>query len=357
MYQYLEHLKTILEKGTEKEAAREGLLPTKSLFGHQWRHNLADGFPLLTTKEVYWKGIIVELFWFLSGETNVKWLNKHGVSFWNEDAYNYYRKLCVRDNVEPMPFSEFDKGVKQGLTYSDLPTDYELGDCGKQYGWLWRHNTDQVYNILTGLAENPTARTHVLSAWNPPTLGDMALHPCHTLVQFNCRPIASREERQAVFGEVAVYMSESELDEAMAPKYYLDCQMYQRSADMFLGVPLNIASYALLTHLFCRVLSMAPGEVIFTYGDSHIYGNVRKEVDLQLSRTPRALPTLWIDDRFWPDNGKTDRIKWFLDLLANDDIDYFMRRIHLEDYYPHPKIEAKHKLLTGIFKQTNCLQR
>lgn len=327
MYQYIEHLKTILEKGTEKEVAREGLLPTKSLFGHQWRHNLADGFPLLTTKEVYWKGIIVELFWFLSGETNVKWLNKHGVSFWNEDAYNYYRKLCVRDNVEPMPFSEFEKGVKQGLTYSDLPTDYELGDCGKQYGWLWRHNTDQVYNVLTGLAENPTARTHVLSAWNPSTLGDMALHPCHTLVQFNCRPCSIAGGR-----------------------YYLDCQMYQRSADMFLGVPLNIASYALLTHLFCRVLGMAPGEMIFTYGDSHIYGNVRKEVDLQLSRTPRALPTLWIDDRFWCDADTQQRIKCFLDVLANDDPDYFMRCIHLEDYYPHPKIEAKHKLLTGISK-------
>jgi thymidylate synthase len=233
MKQYLDLLQTILDKGTQKHD-RTGT-GTVSYFGYQMRFDLSKGFPLVTTKKVHLKSIIYELLWFLSGDTNVKYLQQNGVRIWNE--------------------------------WAD-----ENGDLGPVYGYQWRHwktpqgrEVDQIKNLIEGLKKNPDSRRHIVSAWNPADVDDMALPPCHTMFQF--------------------YVANGKLS----------CQLYQRSGDCFLGVPFNIASYALLTMMTAQVCGFEPGEFVHTLGDAHIYLNHLEQVKLQLSREPFPLPQMVIN--------------------------------------------------------------
>jgi thymidylate synthase len=261
MRQYLDLMERILETGARKRD-RTGT-GTLSVFGHQMRFDLTEGFPLVTTKKLHVKSIIYELLWFLRGDTNVKYLNEHGVSIWDE--------------------------------WAD-----EEGDLGPVYGQQWRswpasdgETIDQMSGIIADIRRNPDSRRLIVSAWNPAEVGKMALPPCHCLFQF--------------------YVVDGRLS----------CQMYQRSADVFLGVPFNIASYALLTLMVAQVTDLKPGEFIHTFGDAHLYLNHLDQARLQLARTPRPLPTMQINPA----------VK---DLFA-----FRYEDFALQGYEPHPHIKAK----------------
>ena len=257
--QYLNLLADILENGAER-ADRTGT-GTLGVFGRQMRFDLSRGFPLLTTKKLHLRSIIVELLWFLRGETNIRWLKENGVSIWDEWA------------------------------------DAE-GDLGPVYGKQWRSwadpngaSIDQIEKLVHGLKTNPNSRRHIVTAWNPADVDDMALPPCHCLFQF--------------------FVADGKLS----------CQLYQRSADVFLGVPFNIASYALLTIMMARVTGLQPGEFIHTFGDAHLYLNHIDQARTQLAREPRALPAMHVADRS--------------DLFAFELGDFV-----LEGYDPWPHIKA-----------------
>ena len=260
MKQYLDLLDTILKYGVKK-TDRTGT-GTISYFGYQMRFDLAEGFPLLTTKKVHLKSIIYELLWFLNGDTNVKYLQDHGVRIWNE--------------------------------WADTN-----GDLGPIYGYQWRHwrtpdgkEIDQIANIVNALKNNPDSRRHIVSAWNPADVDDMALPPCHTMFQF--------------------YVADGRLS----------CQLYQRSGDSFLGVPFNIASYALLTMMMAQVCGYKPGVFVHTLGDAHIYLNHLEQVNTQLQRTPYPLPTMRIN----PD--------------VKDIFSFQYEDFALENYQCHPTIKG-----------------
>ncbi|MDY0057268.1 MAG: thymidylate synthase [Methyloversatilis sp.] len=233
MQQYLDLMRHVLEHGTVK-TDRTGT-GTRSVFGWQMRFDLAQGFPVLTTKKLHLRSIIIELLWFLRGDTNIAWLKEHGVSIWDE--------------------------------WAD-----ENGDLGPVYGAQWRswptpdgRHIDQISELLAGLRSNPDSRRHIVSAWNPAEIPSMKLPPCHALFQF--------------------YVADGRLS----------CQLYQRSADIFLGVPFNIASYALLTMMVAQVCGLKPGEFVHTLGDAHLYSNHLQQAKEQLTRAPRPLPTMWIN--------------------------------------------------------------
>lgn len=260
MKQYLTLLQHILDHGVPK-GDRTGT-GTRSVFGYQMRFDLAAGFPLLTTKKLHLRSIVYELLWFLRGDTNISYLHDHGVTIWDAWA---------------------DEG----------------GDLGPVYGKQWRswaaadgRTIDQLSDVLQAIRNNPDSRRLIVSAWNVSDVPQMALPPCHLLFQF--------------------YVAEGKLS----------CQLYQRSADVFLGVPFNIASYALLTQMVAQVTGLKPGEFIHTFGDVHLYDNHQEQAGLQLSRTPRALPQLELN----PDVS---------DLFAFDYSD-----IELINYQPHPHIRA-----------------
>ena len=257
---YLDLLRDILKNGVAQED-RTGV-GTLSVFGRQLRCDLSEGFPLLTTKKVHFKSIAIELLWFLRGETNVRWLQDRGVTIWNEWA---------------------DKD----------------GELGPVYGKQWRRweapdglEIDQLTGILDQIRTNPSSRRLIVSGWNPADVPNMALPPCHTLYQFN---VANGR---------------------------LSCQLYQRSADMFLGVPFNIASYALLTCMVAQATGLEPGEFIHTFGDAHIYTNHMDQVREQLSRTPHGLPRLSLNPE------RTDLFAFEYEDIA------------IEGYDPHPAIKA-----------------
>lgn len=260
MKQYLDLLRQVKEHGVLKHD-RTGV-GTKSIFGYQMRFNLSEGFPLLTTKKVHLRSIIYELLWFISGDTNIKYLHDHGVSIWDE--------------------------------WAD-----ENGDLGPVYGHQWRawpapdgSVIDQLSVVVDSLKRNPDSRRHIISAWNVAEVDRMALPPCHTLFQF--------------------YVADGRLS----------CQLYQRSADLFLGVPFNIASYALLTMMMAQVCGYEAGDFIHTFGDAHIYLNHFEQVDLQLSRQPRNLPVMRIN----PD--------------VKDIFSFRYEDFSLEGYDPWPAIKA-----------------
>jgi thymidylate synthase len=261
MQQYLDLMRRVRTQGVRK-TDRTGT-GTLSVFGHQMRFDLARGFPLVTTKKVHLKSIVHELVWFLSGDTNTGYLRKHGVSIWDE--------------------------------WAD-----ESGDLGPVYGKQWRswaapdgRTIDQIAEVVETLKTNPDSRRMIVTAWNPADIPDMALAPCHCLFQF--------------------YVAEGRLS----------CQLYQRSADVFLGVPFNIASYALLTMMMAQVTRHEPGEFIHTFGDAHLYLNHLEQADLQLGRTPRALPRMQIDPS------------------VRSLFDFRYEHFELEGYDPHPHIRAE----------------
>ncbi len=262
MRQYLDLLRHVLENGSDRPD-RTGT-GTRSVFGYQMRFDLADGFPLVTTKKLHVKSIVHELLWFLAGDTNIKYLNDHGVSIWDE--------------------------------WAD-----ENGDLGPVYGKQWRSwpdgrggSIDQIANLLKEIRKNPNSRRLIVSAWNPEdvTPARSALPPCHTLFQF--------------------YVSDGELS----------CQLYQRSADLFLGVPFNIASYALLTHMVAQVTGLEVGDFVHTMGDAHLYLNHVEQAKLQLSREPRPLPRLVLDPTITEIDG------------------FDLEHVAVEGYDPHPGIKA-----------------
>ncbi len=260
MKQYHDLLKKVLSDGILKED-RTGI-GTLSIFGYQMRFNLQDGFPLLTTKKIHFKSIVYELLWFLSGNTNIKFLNDNGVRIWDEWAN-------------------------------------EDGELGPTYGSQWRSwngeggQVDQIANLIENLKNNPLSRRHVISAWNVAEIDKMALPPCHILFQF--------------------YVHDNKLS----------CQLYQRSADIFLGVPFNIASYALLTMMVAQQVNLEYGEFIHTFGDAHIYQNHKEQAELQLKRTPKSLPTVMIKENI------------------TNIFDYEYTDFTLENYYPDDHIKAK----------------
>ena len=295
MKQYLDLLARIKNEGIVK-TDRTGT-GTKSVFGHQMRFDLSQGFPLLTTKKVFLKGIIHELLWFLAGDTNIKYLVDNGVHIWDNDAYRYYNELCVKAGVLPVAMEEFLRAAQEGI---DSPIEgYKFGDLNHVYGYQWRswprpngETIDQIQQAVDLITKNPDSRRIIVSAWNVADVEKMALPPCHTLFQF--------------------YVADGKLS----------CMLYQRSADTFLGVPFNIASYALLTMMMAQVCGLEPGEFVHTTGDTHLYLNHFEQVDEQLSRTPRALPKMKINPE----------VKSIFDFKYED--------FTLEDYDPYPTIKA-----------------
>ena len=261
MKQYLDLMRHVMKEGHDK-SDRTGT-GTRSVFGYQMRFDLSEGFPLLTTKKLHLRSIIHELLWFLKGDTNIKYLKDNQVSIWDE--------------------------------WAD-----ENGDLGPVYGYPWRswptpdgRHIDQIQNIIRQIQSNPDSRRIIVSAWNPALVDQMALPPCHALFQF--------------------YVAEGKLS----------CQLYQRSADIFLGVPFNIASYALLTMMIAQVCDLEAGEFIHTFGDAHIYSNHFEQVALQLSREPRSLPQMKLNP------------------AVKDLFDFKFEDFELTGYDPHPHIAGK----------------
>ncbi len=263
MKQYLDLLQRILDEGVVRDD-RTGT-GTKGIFGHQMRFDLAAGFPLLTTKRVFLKGVIHELLWFLRGDTNIRSLVENGVHIWDNDAYRYYKELCARRGATPI-----DRDAFLAAAGEASPLDgYRYGDLNRVYGRQWRSwpaadggAIDQIAQAVETIRMNPSSRRILVSAWNVAEVGEMALPPCHVLFQF--------------------YVAEGRLS----------CQLYQRSADTFLGVPFNIASYALLTMMMAQVCDLQAGEFIHTLGDTHLYLDHLGQAREQLARTPRPLPTM-----------------------------------------------------------------
>lgn len=375
MEQYLKLLKDIQAHGTIKPAARENMPSTQSLFGYQYRHALSKGFPLLTTKKMYWKGVVVELMWFLRGDTNIKYLDMYSVrKMWHEDAYNYYKKMacdnehdvkvnqiyCPVSNAKNIrnsspedtdayslyTFEEFCNIIKNNdinaLKENYSYYSYTLGDCGHQYGKVWRdwEGVDQIQRVLNSIKNSPDSRRHIVTAVNPEYDTDLALYWCHAMFQFNCRHLTIEERLIWLQGDYQESRRESDIDLHLAldkedvPKYYLDCNLYQRSADTFLGLPLNLASYSLLTHIIANESNMIPGDFIHTLGDVHIYSNHEDAVAEQLSREPMQLPTLELTEDITIEN------------IASGKIDVEQLMSCLKNYESHEKIEAK--LSTGL---------
>ncbi len=390
MKQYLDLLKSIKENGTYKPAAREGMPGTQSLFGYQFRHNLADGFPLLTTKKIFWKGVVVELLWFLRGNTNIKYLLDNGVNIWNEDAYNYYVKclyqVSVNKNKTPIGFENFINLIKD-TSAEDIRDGepisipgYRWGSCGHQYGKVWRNwgrvdanevyydgldaypvitKIDQIQNLINSLKNTPESRRHILTAIDPANDTNLALYWCHAMVQFNCRPLRQIDRKLLLHNksgwEDQWHMIDEDpsgdvmdiCDSEGVPKYYLDCQLYQRSADVVLGVPFNIASYALLTEILCKIANMVPGEFVHTFGDVHIYDNHREAVEEQLKREPSGLPKLKLSNELC-NILSSDGLDACLSALSAPHGVEIMAHFQLENYNPQPAIKAE--LSTGLKK-------
>jgi thymidylate synthase len=301
MRQYLDLLEDIKTNGTTK-SDRTGT-GTKSVFGRQMRFDLSEGFPAVTTKKLFLRGIIHELLWFLQGDSNIEYLVKNDVHIWDEWPFKAYLQATGQD--VPEPNSDEWKAKIQEFT-EKIKTDHEFakkyGELGPVYGYQWRHwpardggEIDQIQEAVDTIKNNPDSRRIIVSAWNVADIKEMAkagLPPCHSLFQF--------------------YVNDGKLS----------CQLYQRSADTFLGVPFNIASYALLTMMMAHVTGLKPGEFVHTLGDAHLYVNHLEQVDLQLSRDPKPLPKMILN----PD------VKSIFDFTIDD--------FTLEGYESHPGIKA-----------------
>ena len=273
MKQYLELLQNILDNGVEKQSGRANMPNTIGISYGNIRMDMADGFPLLTTKKMYLKGIIHELLWFLRGDTNIKYLVDNNVNIWNGDAYRWYQKYQKEYDFPELTYDDFVDKVKN-TPEGHLPgfENYRLGDLGKVYGYQWRNQNgvDQIKDVIEGLKTNPYSRYHIIDGWNKADFPEMALPPCHLLYQFIVRPLTIDQRLQYKealhpgqnpgfeLGRSDDYYI-SYCDNWNIPKFYLDLNMYQRSCDTLLGVPFNIASMSLLLMIFAKTSNMIPG--------------------------------------------------------------------------------------------------
>ena len=294
MKQYFDLLQKIMDEGIDK-SDRTGV-GTRSVFGAQARFDLSEGFPLLTTKKVFLKGIIHELIWFIQGDTNLKYLVDNGVRIWNEWPYQKYLEANGLAEKFPKYTPEWEEKMKEYVDNikNDEAFAKKWGELGPIYGKQWRDfgGVDQLMDVINRIKTNPNDRRMIVSAWNPPAIPNMALPPCHCFFQF--------------------YVADGKLS----------LQMYQRSCDTFLGVPFNIASYSLLLMMIAQVTGLEPGTFVHVYGDLHIYSNHFEQAKKQLSRKPRKLPTMKI-------NPNVKNIE-----------DFVFEDFTLENYNPHPGIKA-----------------
>jgi thymidylate synthase len=310
-YQYLDLLKEILEKGFRKVDRGTGDA-SYSLFGRQIRFDLSEGFPLLTTKKVFWKGVVEELYWFMSGQSNVSYLTKKGVHIWDDYPFKIYKKKADAGEFPELTKEEF---VKKLAEDEDFATQH--GELPRIYGELWRkwptrtpgRTIDQLGWAVQELKDDPNAHNLIVNSWNPEYLYTMATNEdaarypiCHNMYQFN-----------VIDGKLSL-------------------QLYQRSADIFLGVPFNIASYALLTVILAQVTGYQPGEFVHTFGDVHIYENHLDQVKEQLTRTPNAFPKIELD----PDVKSID--------------DFKPESVKLIGYEPHAMIKAQLSVSGGLYE-------
>ncbi len=311
-YQYLEILKDIMENGNDKPVFNNPGVTIKSVFGRQSRYDLREGFPLLTTKKVFMRGIIEELLWFLKGDSNIKYLADRDVHIWDEWAYKPYKKAAEKGEVEKLEQKDFIAKIKS--LAADDPFVVKWGDLGNVYGVQWRkwktsdgRIIDQLGWAINELKTTPFRKSIVVSAWNPEFIYEMAspgksmaLPPCHTMFQFN-----TTDDR-------------------------LSLHLYQRSCDAFLGVPFNIASYALFTMMMAQVVGLKPGEFVHTYGDIHVYSNHIDQVKEQLTREPRPFPTIKINPN-----------------VKNID-DFRVEDFTIENYDPYPPIKGEVTVVGGF---------
>ena len=300
-YQYLDLLKKVFEEGEEQVDAGMGV-KTYSAFGAQMRFDLSKGFPLLTTKKVYWNGVLQELYWFMSGQNNIKYLVDNNVHIWDDYPYKIYKEKAEKGALPTLSKEEFIEKIKQDNVFAET-----YGELPHIYGELWRkwpardgRTIDQLSWVIEELKKDPDAHNTIVTAWNPEYLysmakpGEAAKFPiCHNMYQVNIKK-----------GKVCM-------------------QLYQRSADMFLGVPFNIASYALLTVIIAKILGREPGEYIHTLGDYHMYENHREQIKEQLSRKPKPFPKLIIE-------GENITLNSFSPSM-----------VKLEGYDPHPPIKGE----------------
>jgi thymidylate synthase len=297
MQQYLDLVRHIRDHGVRKED-RTGT-GTVSIFGHQMRFNLADGFPLVTSKKVHLKSILHELLWFIRGDTNIRYLIENGVGIWNDWPYQNWLRETGQDKHLVMYSAEWRAVMREFTQQIMADQDFanKYGDLGPVYGKQWRNfgGVDQLAQLMSDLKSNPDSRRLIVSAWNPqdiPVMVKSGLPPCHSLFQF--------------------YVVEGRLS----------CQLYQRSADVFLGVPFNIASYAALTMMIAQVAGLKLGDFVHTFGDAHLYSNHMEQVDEQLSRTTFDLPTLQINPQ------------------VNSLFDFVYEDFELQNYQSHGPISA-----------------
>jgi len=315
--QYKELLDHILHFGVEKKD-RTGT-GTKSIFGWQIRHNMKEGFPLLTTKKMAWKSIVTELLWFLRGDTNIKFLLDYDCHIWDGDAYKRYERARTWELQDTPPMNEFIKQIKEDETFRKT-----WGELGPIYGRQWRdwNGIDQIQNLIEQLKTNPDSRRLMVSAWNVGELDQMVLPPCHYGFQVWTRP-STRDEKIVDPG-----------------KYHRISLMWnQRSVDTFLGLPFNIASYALLLEIIAKEVNMVPDELIGNLGDTHLYLNHIEQAKEQISRTPYDLPSVQITERNWYLHKKVKEHlgeKTFSEKILSYRPDCF----ELLNYQCHPKIKA-----------------
>jgi len=345
--QYQELLFDIIENGNIKET-RNG--NTRSVFGKQIRHKMKDGFPLLTTKKMYWKGIVTELLWFLRGDTNIKYLIDNDCHIWDGDCFaNYIKhnptadKQMINDAIQMVNIKDW--------FINKIKTDFEFankwGELGPLYGKQWRKwgrkgnyvvnegnlkfsngkftEIDQIANLINELKTNPDSRRLMVNAWNVGELDQMVLPPCHYGFQVYTRELSLEERNKLVEG-----VPESLVDEQKVPKRAISLMWNQRSVDTFLGLPFNIASYGLLLEILAKMTNMIPDELVGNLGDVHLYENHLPQAREQIVRESFRLPKLKIDDKFWADNCGLDT--HILSILIED--------FQIEDYQSHPTIKA-----------------
>lgn len=308
-YQYLNLLKDIIKNG-QKKNVHNVAVSTRNVFGRQIRFDLSKGFPLLTTKKVFFRGILHELLWFIRGDSNIKYLVDNGVHIWDEWGYKKYLEKIIKKNQKPLTVEGYLEKIKSDAKFAKI-----YGELGPVYGSQWRkwktsdgRVVDQLQWAIAGLKKKPERRHYIVSAWNPEFIYEMAaskeeaqaLPPCHTFFQF-----------YVVNGKMS-------------------CQLYQRSADMFLGVPFNIASYALLTLMVAHVAGFKPGEFVHTFGDVHIYENHMSQVREQLKRVPHKLPVIKLNPK-----------------MKNVD-DFKFEDVELVDYDPYPPIKGEVSIVGGF---------